>query len=156
MNLLLVLLNPEREEREGAEGSVVREAANLLQVGEFQLLALAARQWFGQDLPEPALGQLFSRYLLREEVPPWARHFARGILSRAEGRDCMAPEGAAVAPARGDPRRFWLAASLLVMTLAGAVITAAGAVRHPISRMPPYIEHDEVPPGDAAAPDTSR
>ena len=42
MNLLQVLLNPEREEHQAADRAVVFEAANLLQVGEFQVLAMAA------------------------------------------------------------------------------------------------------------------
>ena len=151
MNLLQVLLNPEREERQDGERAVVCEAANVLQVGEFQLLALAARHWFGRDLPEPALGRLFSRYLLRDEVPPWARHFARGVLARADrgelgGAD--ATSGGIVAPTAANVRHFWLAAGLLALTLAAAVLAATATARHPISRMPPYFERDELPSGD--------
>ncbi len=156
MNLLQVLLNPEREERQGSERAVVCDAANVLQVGEFQLLALAARAWFGRELPEPVLGRLFSRYLLREEVPPWARHFARGVLARADRGEAgagsmphVAGMGAAPAP---DVRRFWVVTVLLTLTLAAAFFAAMGAARHPASRLPPYFERDEVPPADGGSP----
>ena len=157
MNLLQVLLNPEREERQAGERAIVCEAANMLQVGEFQVLALAARHWFGRDLPEPALGRLFSQYLMCGEVPPWARHFARAVLARAERGEIGETEaatGGAVAPTAAEVRRFWLAAGLLALTLAAGVLAAAGTVRHPISRMPPYFERDEVPTGEGTATTT--
>ncbi len=46
------LLKPDHEELEMKERLVVITAANQLQVGEFQLLQLAYREWYNMDLPE--------------------------------------------------------------------------------------------------------
>ena len=84
MNFFETLLHPDREELEMGERMIVSSAANLLQVGEFQLLQLAYREWFNEDLPEALVARLFSSYMLRDEVPHWARHYARLILSREQ------------------------------------------------------------------------
>ena len=79
------------------------------------------------------------------------------VLARAErgeiGETGAATDGA-VAPTAAEVRRFWLAAGLLALTLAAGVLAAAGTVRHPISRMPPYFERDEVPTGEGTATTT--
>ena len=59
------------------ERLVVISAANQLQVGEFQLLQLAYKEWFGEDLPEALVSKLFTSYMLHNYVPHWARHYAR-------------------------------------------------------------------------------
>ena len=84
MNFFETLIHPDREELENAERVHVCRAANVLQVGEFQLLQLAYKEWFGEDLPEALVARLFSSYMLDSEVPHWARHYARVILIRAE------------------------------------------------------------------------
>ena len=78
------LLNPEHEEQEMKERLVVISAANQLQIGEFQLLQLAYRDWFDKDLPEALVTKLFSSYMLHHQVPHWARHYARHIIDGHE------------------------------------------------------------------------
>ncbi len=78
MNFFETLLHPDREEDE--ERAKISHAANLLQVGEFQLLQRAHRKWFNKDLPEALVARLFTAYMLRNEVPHWARHYARRIV----------------------------------------------------------------------------
>lgn len=84
MNFFETLIHPDREELENAERVHVCRAANVLQVGEFQLLQLAYKEWFGEDLPEALVARLFSSYMLHNEVPHWARHYARLVLMREE------------------------------------------------------------------------
>jgi len=84
MNFFETLIHPDREELENAERVHVCRAANVLQVGEFQLLQLAYKEWFGEDLPEALVARLFSSYMLYNEVPHWARHYARLVLMREE------------------------------------------------------------------------
>ena len=50
MNLFETLIHPDREEH--PERAEVARAANLLQIGEFQLLQLAYQDWFGTDNPQ--------------------------------------------------------------------------------------------------------
>ena len=59
MNFFRVLLNPQSEEDEAGERVQVSAAANVLQVGEVQFLQLAYHEWFGEDMPEPSMANLF-------------------------------------------------------------------------------------------------
>jgi len=79
MNFFKTLIRPDLEEH--PERAEVARAANLLQVGEFQFLQLAYADWFGRDLPEGEADRLFASYMMRDRVPPWARHFARQIFA---------------------------------------------------------------------------
>lgn len=78
MNLFETLIHPDREEH--GERAEVARAANLLQVGEFQVLQLAYKGWFGRDLPTALVDRMFAAYMFRNEVPYWARQYARNIL----------------------------------------------------------------------------
>ena len=152
MNLLEVLINPEGEELELGERALVCSAANVLQVGEFQLLQLAYANWFGRDLPEALVDRLFASYMLRDEVPHWARHFARAILAEdADGR--LDPDhpawhrydhdgGGGSAP---GVLRFYTAAGVVGLALAGALLAAGAAVTAPTSLLPPYFERSDLP-----------
>src|SRR5918999_1764455 len=81
-SFLDTLIRPDREE--DPEQTLVARAANILQVGEFQLLQLAYHQWHGQDLPVALIDRLFSSYMLHHEVPLCARHYARRIIDLYE------------------------------------------------------------------------
>lgn len=70
MNFFRVLINPEQEETGHPDRKLVGSAANLLQVGEFQLLQLAYHAWFGKDLPPELVSPLFTTYMIRCQVPP--------------------------------------------------------------------------------------
>lgn len=156
MNFFQTLLHPDREELEMADRSVVGSAANLLQVGEFQFLQLAYREWFGHDLPEALVARLFSAYMLQNDVPHWARHYARVVLSREErgqldGNDpsyhrydhdyhITVPRGV---------RRFCMAAGVLTFCMAAGILVANMTVREPMSLLPPYFDKAEFRAGEA-------
>ncbi len=160
MGLLQTLLRPDSEERELGERMVIAKAANALQVGEFQLLQLAYHDWFGKDLPETLISQLFSAYMLAGQVPPWARHYARkiNVLSdKGQLHDyapgfhvydhdyhTYVPEGA---------RRFWGAVAMLVGAIGGAIILASLSIGTPTSMFPPYLDETELRPRGEAVVD---
>lgn len=72
------LLRPDREEE--PERAEVAKAANLLQVGEFQLLQLAYLAWHGEEMPESENDAIFRFYMVHSQVPAWARHYARRVI----------------------------------------------------------------------------
>lgn len=162
MGFFSTLLHPDREELESADRMIVAEAANILQVGEFQLLQLAYREWFGRDLPEALVANLFSAYMLRNEVPHWARHYARLVLMREErgsldGNDARyhrydhdyhteVPEGV---------RRFCAAVGFLALALVSGVLIANLTVDRPVSLLPPYFERQELRHAETPAPNAS-
>jgi hypothetical protein len=150
--LLETLLRPDHDDAEMRERSVVIDAANQLQVGEFQLLQLAYREWYGEDLPESQVSKIFTDYMLRSEVPHWARHFARNIVQGCE-------RGAIDENARRyhrydheygprmqhGVRRFCFAVFWLVLFVGGGIVAADFVTDRPASMFPPYIEIDDLP-----------
>lgn len=78
MNLFETLIHPDREEH--PERAEVARAANLLQIGEFQLLQLAHSDWFSKDMTPGESDRQFGAYMMHNQVPHWARHYARHII----------------------------------------------------------------------------
>ena len=83
--LFKTLLRPDREE--DPVRAEVAKAANLLQVGEFQLLQLAYLAWHGEEMPEAANDPIFRAYMLDGQVSAWARHYARRVIELDERGD---------------------------------------------------------------------
>ncbi len=72
------------DERDGDEGSVISQAANCLDVGEFQVFQLAYEHWHGCEADAKLLDRALFIYLYLDTLPHWARHFARHIISLHE------------------------------------------------------------------------
>jgi hypothetical protein len=151
MSLLETLLHPDREELEMADRMIVVSAANLLEVGEFQFLQLAHREWFGKDLPPHLVDRLFNSYMLHNEVPHWARHYARLILMRDE-RGVLNPADLTYhrfdhyyrTHVRKGVQRFLAAVGALAFCLIASILIAQYSVRTPMTRLPPYFEREEL------------
>ncbi len=152
MNFFSTLLHPDREELEMEERMIISSAANVLQVGEFQFLQLAYREWFGEDLPEAMVSRLFAAYMLRNEVPHWARHYARLILMRDE-QGTLAAHDARYHRYDHDyhttvpygVQRFCLVVGLLALALVSGIVIANRAAYKPTSLLPPFFERNELP-----------
>jgi hypothetical protein len=149
MNFFKVLLRPDREELENKERVLVANAANLLQVGEFQFLQLAYRDWFGDDLPEAMVDRLFADYMLRSRVPSWARHYARKILAmEAAGTlDCNDPcfhryDHDYVSLVPEGLQKFVAASAVVIAVIGGGIWLADYYVRQEKARsvLPPYFD----------------
>ncbi|MHA1597466.1 MAG: hypothetical protein ACTSV1_01985 [Alphaproteobacteria bacterium] len=151
MNLFETLLHPDREELELGERTLVAKAANILQVGEFQILQLAYRDWYGKDMPSDLVEGLFTSYMLKNDVPHWARHYARKIHVR-ESRGLIDDSEAAYhiydhdyhTHVAGGIRRFWTAVVVLTVAIGGALALADLAAVSPATRFPPYLETSDL------------
>ena len=64
--------NPKRSE--------ILDAANLLQIGEFQLIQLAYMVWYKENLPEDKINKIFEEYMIRGIIPIWVTYYARDII----------------------------------------------------------------------------
>ena len=64
--------NPKRSE--------ILNAANLLQIGEFQLIQLAYKVWYKEDLPENKINKIFEEYMIRGIMPIWVTYYAKDII----------------------------------------------------------------------------
>ena len=69
------LLKPDWDDN--PKKSEILLAANKLEVGEFQFLQLAYKEWHGHELPKTLVDNIFRGYTIRNNIPNWARHYAR-------------------------------------------------------------------------------
>tara|TARA_B110000438_G_scaffold186574_1_gene178248 strand:+ start:451 stop:963 length:513 start_codon:yes stop_codon:yes gene_type:complete len=60
--------------------SEIIQAANLIQIGEFQLIQLAYKVWYKQDLPEEKINNIFNEYMVTGIVPIWVTYYAKDII----------------------------------------------------------------------------
>lgn len=81
-SLLRTLIKPDWDD--DPDKAQIAVAANLLQIGEFQVLQLAHFDWFATDMAPAELDRLFADYMIRHRVLPWMRHFARSVVERYE------------------------------------------------------------------------
>jgi hypothetical protein len=82
--LLKTLIKPDWDH--DLKRSEIIHAANLLHVGEFQLIQLAYKVWYGEDLPEDKINTIFNEYMLTGIVPVWVIYYARDILKLNEAK----------------------------------------------------------------------
>ncbi|HBK80085.1 MAG TPA: hypothetical protein DDZ83_10505 [Nitrospinae bacterium] len=158
MSLLQTLFRPDFEEK--SFRAEVARAANILQIGEFQLLQLAYHEWFSWEMPEETIDRIFKTYMLKDLVPPWARHYARHILALEESgtldwRDSVyhrfdrdfhteVPQGRS---------RFIAAVAVVVLFVGGLLLVGHLVSGGGTSVLPPYFDDRDIPPvGTSLAP----
>ena len=76
--LLKTLIKPDWDD--DPKRSEILHAANLLQIGEFQLIQLAYKVWYREDLPENKINNIFSEYMITGIIPIWVTYYAKDIL----------------------------------------------------------------------------
>lgn len=150
--LLQTLMHPDHDD--APERGLVAAAANILQVGEFQLLQLAYYDWFGVDLPPETSHHIFNTYMLRNEVPIWARNYAQRIIKMdKEGK----LDGNLARYHRYDSDYFRASAqggrrlTLVVLGLGGLLLGGLAlssiTTKEVTSVLPPFFNEDELVPG---------
>ena len=152
MNFFETLIRPDKEE--GGTRSDVLDAANLLQIGEFQFLQLAYKEWHGEELPERQMDGLFNAYMFRGEVPLWASHYARTIFER-EQKGRLDDREARYhrydyefqAEVQNGRKKFWIATAVIVLSLGGSLLLANLSTRPGGgSIFPPYFDQRDSGP----------
>ena len=76
--LVKTLIKPDWDDN--PKRSEILHAANLLQIGEFQLIQLSYKVWYNEDLPEDKINKIFSEYMVTGIIPIWVTHYAQDIL----------------------------------------------------------------------------
>jgi len=76
--LLKTLAKPDWDDT--PKRSEILDAANLLQIGEFQLIQLAYKVWYSEELPDHRIDKIFSEYMFTGIIPIWVTYYAREIL----------------------------------------------------------------------------
>ena len=76
--LLKTLIKPDWDDN--PKRSEILHAANLLQIGEFQLIQLAYKVWYNENLPENKINKIFSEYMVTGIIPIWVTYYAKDII----------------------------------------------------------------------------
>ena len=76
--LLKTLIKPDWDE--SSKRTNILHAANLIQIGEFQLIQLAYKSWYGNDLPEEKINVIFNEYMVTGIIPIWVSDYANTII----------------------------------------------------------------------------
>ncbi len=152
--LLKTLIKPDWDEN--PKRSEILHAANLLQIGEFQLIQLAYKVWYKEDLPEDKINNIFSEYMVTGIIPIWVTAYAKDILKldQANVLDSYNEKyhvydhefGAYIYDNRQRRRRGVLYATIIVCVFVVTHFMAANYVEEPASFYPPYIEKRVVYP----------
>ena len=82
--LLKTLIKPDWDE--DPKRSEILHAANLLQIWEFQLIQLAYKVWYRENLPEDKINNIFSEYMITGIIPIWVTYYAKDILKLDQGK----------------------------------------------------------------------
>ena len=77
-NLLRTLVKPDWDDN--PKRSEILDAANLLQIGEFQLIQLAYKVWYNKNLPENKINKIFSEYMITGIIPILVTYYAKDIM----------------------------------------------------------------------------
>ena len=75
---LKTLIKPDWDEN--PKRSEIIHAANLIQIGEFQLIQLAYKAWYKQDLPEDKINNIFNEYMITGIMPILVTYYAKDII----------------------------------------------------------------------------
>ena len=152
--LLKTLIKPDWDDN--PKRSEILHAANLLQIGEFQLIQLAYKVWYKEDLPEDKINNIFSEYMVTGIIPIWVTAYAKDILKldQANVLDSYNEKyhvydhefGAYIYDNRQRRRRGVLYATIIVCVFVVTHFMAANYVEEPASFYPPYIEKRVVYP----------
>ena len=76
--LLKTLIKPDWDDN--PKRSEILHAANLLQIGEFQLIQLAYKVWYKENLLEDKINKIFSEYMITGIIPIWVTYYAKDII----------------------------------------------------------------------------
>ena len=152
--LLKTLIKPDWDDN--PKRSEILQAANLLEIGEFQLIQLAYKVWFKKDLPEDKINKIFSEYMITGIIPIWVTHYAEDILklNKANVLDPFNNKyhiydyefGKYISTEKQRKRRGIFYATIIVFVFVTTHFMAANYVEEPAGFYPPYVEKRVVYP----------
>ena len=152
--LLKTLIKPDWDDN--PKRSEILHAANLLQIGEFQLIQLAYQVWYRETLPEDKINNIFSEYMVRGIVPIWVTYYAKDILKleQANVLDSYNEKyhvydhefGTYIYDNKQRRRRGILYTTIIAFVFIATHFMAANYVEEPAGFYPPYIEKRVVYP----------
>ena len=152
--LLKTLIKPDWDDN--PKRSEILHAANLLQIGEFQLIQLAYKVWYKENLLEDKINKIFSEYMITGIIPIWVTYYAKDIikLEKANVLDSYNEKyhvydhefGEYIYNEKQRRKRGILYATIILFVFVATHFMAANYVEEPAGFYPPYIEKKVVYP----------
>ena len=152
--LLKTLVKPDWDDN--PKRSEILNAANLLEVGEFQLIQLAYKVWYKKDLPEDKINKIFSEYMVNGIIPIWVIYYARDIIKLDKAKVLNSYEekyhvydhefGGYIYNDDHRKRLGIFYATIIAIVFITTHYMAANYVEEPAGFYPPYIEKSVVYP----------
>ena len=152
--LVKTLIKPDWDDN--PKRSEILEAANILQVGEFQLIQLAYKVWYKKELPEDKINKIFREYMVSEIIPIWVTYYARDIIKMEKANVLNSYDekyhiydhefGGYIYSDKQRKRRGIFYTTIIVFVFVATHFMAANYVEEPAGFYPPYVEKRVVYP----------
>ena len=146
--LLKTLVKPDWDDN--PKRSEILHAANLLQIGEFQLIQLAYKVWYKENLPEKKINNIFSEYMITEIIPIWVTYYARDIIKMEHANVLNSYDekyhvydhefGEYIHDSKQRKKRGIFYAIIIGIVFIGSHYMAANYIEEPAGLFPPYVE----------------
>ena len=146
--LLKTLVKPDWDDN--PKRSEILHAANLLQIGEFQLIQLAYKVWYKQNLPEEKINKIFSHYMVSGIIPIWVTYYARDIIKMEHANVLNSYDekyhvydrefGEYIHDSKQRKKRGIFYAMIIAIVFIGSHYMAANYIEEPAGLFPPYVE----------------
>ena len=152
--LLKTLIKPDWDDN--PKRSLVIQAANLIQIGEFQLIQLAYKAWYEEDLPEDKINKIFNEYMVTGIIPIWVTYYATDIikLDKANVLDSYNKKyhiydyefGKQISDEKQRKNRGIFYTVIIGLVFVASHYMAINSVDEPAGFYPPYIEKKVIYP----------
>jgi len=148
--LVKTLIKPDWDDN--PKRSEILNAANVLQIGEFQLIQLAYKVWYKKDLPEEKINKIFSEYMVSGIIPIWVTYYAIDILKMENANVLNAYDekyhvydhefGESIKDEKKRKRLGIFYAFIVGIVFIGSHYMAANyvSIEEPADLFPPYVE----------------
>ena len=148
--LIKTLIKPDWDDN--PKRSEILHAANLLQIGEFQLIQLAHKVWYQKELPESKINKIFSEYMITGIITIWVTYYAKDILKLHRANVLNAYDekyhiydhefGEYIQDDKQRKKRGVIYATIIVFVFIASHYMAANYVslEEPADLFPPYVE----------------
>tara|TARA_B110000014_G_C19755621_1_gene393627 strand:- start:89 stop:571 length:483 start_codon:yes stop_codon:yes gene_type:complete len=153
-DLIKTLLKPDWDD--SPKRSEIIQAANLIQIGEFQLIQLAYKSWYKKELPLDKINYIFNEYMVTGIIPIWVTYYAKDIikLDKANVLDSYNERyhiydnefGKEISNEKQRKNRGIFYTILIGLVFVGSHFMAINTVDEPAGFYPPYIEKKVVYP----------
>ena len=153
-DFLKTLIKPDWDDQ--PKRSEIFQAANILQIGEFQLIQLAYKVWYKEELPEYKISKIFSEYMVNGIIPIWVTSYAQDILKLDEANKLNSYNekyhvydhefGSFIFDEKQRRRRGIFYTIIICFVFVASHYMAANYMEEPAGFYPPYVEKKVVYP----------